>query len=358
MASGGSQPPPRRARLALLKALTGVAAAAVALVGGELLLRSAGHAPRPASERSPATPAVTEPDPELGWRQRPVRLVHPPVSPAASPFRLTVLDDGTRDSGRRAAARPAPSATPEPPGEPTVWALGGSFTQGWGVSDDQTFVWRLQRRRPGWRFVNRAVPAYGTVQSWRTLERSLAREPAPDAVLYGLIGDHARRNVGTPEWIRHLDLNRRGSRVRFPICRLDADGRLACARSRPFPRWPLGGRLASVHLAETLHGRLRARGRRAQQIPVTEAVLGELARTARQAGARLLVALLHGPPPVLERLEAFLRERGIPVADCRLPPVAGFTLPGDVHPSARGHARYAACLEPRLASLLGEGGAR
>lgn len=289
---------------------------------------------------------VTESDPELGWSHRPGRFEHPAVTPRASPFRLTLLPDGSRDTGWRG----------RPPDAPSVWVIGGSFTQGWGVSDHETFVWRLQEARPRMRFVNLAVPAYGTVQALAGLQRRLRENRPPAVVVYGFIEDHGRRNVGTPGWVRDIGLSRPDQEVRFPVCRPGPRGPLDCGLSEAFRPWGLSAHLAGVALLDALRLEWSVPGRPEQAVPATQALLLDLARTVRDAGGRLLVALLQGRRPALDHYAGFLERHGTAVADCALPLRPGYHLPGDLHPSPLAHARYASCIGTHLDALLAGAG--
>ncbi|HEY5604582.1 MAG TPA: hypothetical protein VIM41_15880 [Gammaproteobacteria bacterium] len=53
---------------------------------------------------------------------------------------------------------------------PKVIALGDSFTMGWGVDQDETFVQRLEKST-GLKILNAGVSSYGTVREIRLLER-------------------------------------------------------------------------------------------------------------------------------------------------------------------------------------------
>ena len=51
--------------------------------------------------------------------------------------------------------------------------LGCSFVQGWALSDEETFAWKLQERFVRARVLNFGTAGYGTTQSLLALERYL-----------------------------------------------------------------------------------------------------------------------------------------------------------------------------------------
>lgn len=92
-------------------------------------------------------------------------------------------------SGRRARVDARGEETPEQVG---LLAVGCSFTWGHGVENEQTYV-SLVSRRLGVRAANLAFASYGGVQSVLMLERN--RDLRPRLVVYGVIQDHAKRNL-------------------------------------------------------------------------------------------------------------------------------------------------------------------
>src|SRR5262249_12408647 len=60
------------------------------------------------------------------------------------------------------------------PGAPTALFIGCSFTQGWAISDQETFPWGVQEHFPAARVLNAGTAGYGTYQSLLGLS-----EPSP-----------------------------------------------------------------------------------------------------------------------------------------------------------------------------------
>src|SRR5579885_1261991 len=131
----------------------------VSLIAAEILLRAIGIPPwRDHIGPSNGAPALSEHPHVLGWRNRPGAVIN--IRPSGDPFRWTILVDGRRSTG------PA-----GPPGRPIVALIGCSFTQGIGLSDDETYAWDLQARNPRVEIRNYGTGGYGTYQSLLVLER-------------------------------------------------------------------------------------------------------------------------------------------------------------------------------------------
>lgn len=317
----------------------GILASVVAL---ELGLRATGASPWRTLLPLDNEPRVLVPDPVLGWRPAPGRHVFAPYVPHGAEAYVTVRTDGSRWAGAHAA------------NDATLLLVGCSFTQGWAVSDDETFAWHLQARVPELQVVNRGVAAYGTYQSLMVMERALAGPNPPQTIVYGMMEEHEARNVAAAAWLMLLASAARRDVVAVPHATLDDDGRLVRHPPVEYPRWPLREQSALVAAAERRWVEWQARERTAQQRAVTAQLLLEMARTAAAHGARFAVALLHFSPAAKAHYAALLREHGIEVVDCAFRLTADLRVPGDPHPNGLMHARYAEC----LAQGLGLGGMR
>jgi len=84
-----------------------------------------------------------------------------------------------------------------------VIALGGSFTFGHGVEDDESWPAQLGQRWPHLKVVNAAANAWGTSHALLVLERELKRE-TPVLVLYGWLRPHTDRNSIRHRWVSVL----------------------------------------------------------------------------------------------------------------------------------------------------------
>lgn len=280
----------------------------------------------------------------LGWRARPGRYELPAYSEGAPRAQVTIWEGGLRATARERHPRAQ-----------QILVLGCSYTQGWAVSDAETYAFKLQQRFPNQEVLNAGTSAWGTYQSLLRLEEQLrSAATAPVVVIVGFFGEHATRNVADPRWLRLLSrLSSRGH-VALPYCRLAGSGGLDCFPPRAYA-WPdLDRHSALAMLArEALDEWLRA-GPVAQKQEVTARLLERMQQTAAGAGSRLLVAALH----LFEAERDFYLPRlaadGIPVVDCVFPDMTDprFSVPGEGHPNGRMHTRWARCIEPALRQQL------
>ncbi len=303
----------------------------LSLLAGESLVRLAGYAPN--AFAPPAGGKWSEPDPLLGWRNRAGIF----ASSEAGNVPMTFWPD------RRRASRVDPTT-----GRPRVDMVGDSITQGYGVADAETFVWRLGMHLPDISFENLGVGGYGTYQSL-LVQQARAAEP-PALTVYGFFGDHQYRNVAFLTWVRALR-DPEGRYVVPPHVTVSG-GALVRHEGRIEAAWPLESRSAIVTELHRAWQRFEFRGRRDHARPAVELLLGEMAATAKRAGSSFLVLLLADAPGWL--IPA-LTAQGIAYADCREPEFErdpSLRIGGVGHPTAARHAAWAACLAPFVETAL------
>jgi hypothetical protein len=268
-----------------------------------------------------------QPDAELGWTIRPGGRTA----------------DGRYEANAQAARarQDVVYETTVPPGRRRVIAVGDSFTHGDGVTNEQTWAYRLERIRGDLEVVNFGVPGYGTDQAFLRWRRDAAPLRADFAVL-GIWPENMCRNLnlvryflqpgagfsGKPRFLVTAD----GGLDPIGLPVLDGDALVAAlsgdapppvmaheywAQSADVaPRWFQHSRLLRV-----VHTLARVYERRAQRnrlyagtdplgIEVTVAIARRFATEARARGAEPIVLLI----PMRDLLETWPDEGALPLA--------------------------------------------
>jgi hypothetical protein len=311
----------------------------LALGSAELLLRASGRRPWRYLGSGRRELTVHVPDAELGWRARPGRYDIPPYASGAPPIHMTVLPDGTRATG----------AGVDDAGSRLAF-VGGSITQGWAISDEETFAWKIQRRFPYLRVVNHGVSGYGTYQSLQVLERVFSQPPVPQKVFYGFIEEHEMRNVAGPGWLLLVELRSTRGGVSVPYCTLDARDDLVRHAPVRYPTWPWRQHLALIAFLEQKYVTSTGRSRANQSRAVTERLLLEMDRLVKRNGARFSVALLHFTPAAKAHYVKFLEAHGVDFVDCAFPMTPAMQVRGEYHPNGKMNTRFAECLAAKIQS--------
>jgi hypothetical protein len=240
------------------------------------------------------------------------------------------------------------------PAQADIITIGSSFGWGAGVENEETFPVRVARSL-GATGSNFAMAGYSTVQSLQLLERNI--DLSPRLVIYEFITDHLRRNVSACAPLPYrfcMDV----SHVAW-----GADGRPAIE-----PPWSNGVRRLDLQIAAQTRGvdpitwffhgldvdygrvLVQLSERRANDTRLQTAgfrfLLEQMARTTREAGAKLLVVYLpvDYKPPTSEFLQA-VRAMKLPFIDLTPayqqhnanPANPPAYIPGDGHPSVAGH---------------------
>lgn len=338
----GARPTARSAasRRPLFRIVALTAAIALPIAIGEALLRASGFA-TPTSKFRSGEPAVQEPDPELGWRNKAGEYQLSPYSRGGRPIQMRFLSDGGRATQPKAEAEQATQ-------RPQLVIVGGSFAQGWAISDRETLAWKLQARFPEIEVSNYGTGGYGSYQSLLVLERQLPKLREPALVLYAFTGHHDIRSVAPWHWMKLLsELSGQGY-IDIPYATLDSRGELIRHPPERYHAWPGGSWL---RLSEFLHARvlgLRDRlwgSRSAQARAVTERVLSSMNDVSGEHGARFAVALLSARAKKARSYEAFLRRNEVPFVDCNAFPLPReMIVAGEGHPNGVMNSRWSQCV--------------
>lgn len=270
---------------------------------------------------------LAELDPVVGFRNAPGKFS---LSFRGRNWKTTHNLDGTRA---------APGDVRHADDRPEIWAMGCSFTHGFGVEDGETFCARLQALLPGWRIVNRGVDGYSDVQALLAYREAAARSRPPKIVVLGYADVHDVRNTLSRSWQAQLSLvNTTHGEADLPYGRLNERGELEIDRKpltyRPIP---LGGRSSLLTFIDrALSVRDTAAGRPAE---VTDAAIVQFAREVEESGGRFLLAVVRGGEGHAERF-ARLGVRSVLVDPTRMNRSGGLQPDGH-HPDVDGHMRIA-----------------
>jgi hypothetical protein len=82
--------------------------------------------------------------------------------------------------------------------------LGGSYTFGHGVNDDENYPYILSTYWQRWSIVNKAVMGWGTSHAYQTLLDEIDSENPPSVVIYSMINHHIIRNFARKSWVSNL----------------------------------------------------------------------------------------------------------------------------------------------------------
>lgn len=278
------------------------------------------------------------PDPQLGWKNREGQfdMVDPERN---TPFRYTNWSLGRRATSDREPAAPMPR----------ILFFGDSYVQGYGLSNQQTFAWIVQKNHPELAVSNFGTADYGTYQSYLTLARYVR---GPCSVFYLFNTFHEGRNVAEPDWVRIVKQPPPG--LFFPYADL-SDGMLRARQSPGEMVWPLSRWLRTAALAEDYYRRASTLSRTLNKRSVTETILAKMNQTVSAAGGRFTIIFFDMTPDQRRDYREFARSHGIRFIDCDHPQMTDKRLRlSDGHPNEELNLLLARWLEPLPLATGGE----
>lgn len=303
----------------------------LALFLAEIVLRGGGYHWRPVTSDE-GTPVIFEPDAELGWRHQPGTYTQWP----ARNIRVTIWPDGSRATG----------ISPLEAGQ-TLLLVGGSFTEGWAISDEETLAWKLQARMPQFRVRNYGTGGYGTYQSLLLLRRLLGQGIQPRIVLYGFCDIHDKRNIAETGWLRTLSRMASRGHVAVPYCSIDADNRLVEMPPRSYPAKGLVRSLAVVDSGVRLVMRIADRRRIRHMRAITGELIENMHMLCSRHATQFIVIVYRCRPASRAAYFSHFRDKGIRFIDC-----TGITIhevADDPHPDGATNSRWADMVAETLA---------
>lgn len=287
-------------------------------------------------------PSFQEADSELGWTNRPGKYL---LTVDGLVVHIAIAEDGTRVTSHH----PPAGASSD------VAVLGDSFVYGYGLSDGETFPWKLQDAFPGWNFRNYGVPRWGTSQSYLQMKKILRSGDPPALFIYLFNVFHETRNIGEPVWMR-VNTAREGSDLNFPYFRIGPDGELVEHRSPGLTIPPLGRLSRLVILADELWNLTLAKSRLSEAREVTKKLLVRMENEARKAGSKFLVVPFAGDAEQFRDYEELAMSDAVRMHDCSTPlsQLERFQLP-DGHPNGAMNSILAECIGWRIPELVSGG---
>jgi len=315
----------------------------LSLIAGEAAWREMGHRPYPVPPAHPGDEDWGEPDREMGWVNKPG--AHHSNEPGHALMNFTPAHARLSfDEGSKASA------------SSRVVIVGCSATQGYGVTDDQTYAWALNQYYEDIRFDNFGTGAYDTYQSILMLKSVLSKKgDLPiQLVIYGFIDHHLIRNVAALDWIRATGW---GKGYMIPPHIKLVHSEYIAEPARMVPLWPLETSSALVTSAHEVW-LWRPKYTLDDLISVTEYLIQQMNSLSKDNGIEFLVVNLDragkltggsptGDGPRRLWLEEYTKKQNIAYLDCSPPEVSTreFRVGGIGHPNGLQHERWARCIQ-------------
>lgn len=229
-----------------------------------------------------------------------------------------------------------------------IFVYGCSFTYGYGVNDDQTFVSLLNRSREGESFSNFGVPGYGTLQALMRLKKEIESGNVPSSVMIVHSSVHPERNgmansyrkalkIGYKNSNKHVESNMQDAR--FPFMEKSKSAVQFVSWKEIYSNWPGREQFAIVNAVQSL-SQERPNEEKLEQI--TERIFEDIVELCDANSIRCIVVNLDDGK-FKNRYQDLLEKFQVGVVSVNF----DFTSekytnrPYDSHPNTLGHKRIA-----------------
>lgn len=302
----------------------------------ELALRFKGYRPWTYNQPDRNEPTMNEPDPILGWRSKEGSYLVPPYDPSGAETQYSLLASGLRKT--------SPKQNDTRDSRPKLIVVGCSYTQGWAISDEETYPWKLQNHFTKYEVLNYGNAGYSTYQSLLMLERVLPTAQNPTVVMYGFSDKHEVRNVAAVEWVRKLSMYSKRGHVNVPYVSRTAEGVLIRHAPEAYPSFPLRESSSLVALAESAYAELRGKKRTDDMREVTQRLILEMRDLTQRYGVKFVVVFLVVNEEAKNYYRKFLAENQISMIDCSHQLTDEMIVKGEGHPNGSMNAVWSACI--------------
>lgn len=307
----------------------------VSLLIVEAGLRFAGYRPLAVKEYAKRV-KTTQFHSLKGWELKVGTFHQQPYSTKGSEIIYTQLQGGFRRS------YPLQDSTLSD--KPKLVLIGGSYTRGNAISDDETFPWKLQQRLPELEILNYGVGGYGTLQSLMALEQFLPTIRQRKLVIYGLIGHHSQRNVSTTSWISTLSRFRVND-LYIPYVKIVDNERIQRQPPLHFSPFPLRENSALISLIEQAWISIRWRKHNDEPLAlITTKLVSEMKKQSSKHDADFLVVLLSVNEKAAANYMKIFSNSGIKALNCSFPLTRDMIVIGEGHPNGRMNTKWAHCI--------------
>lgn len=278
----------------------------ISLTVAEIVIRLAGYSPARLGYLD-GYKSVYGPDPMTGWRMSPG--VHDTPRVDKSLYRLTILPDGSRITSSQ---NPSSAKTPAE----VVVFLGGSFTLGEELDDQDSMPWLFQEQLPQAQVYNFGTGGYGGCQALIRMRELIKEDRFKGAIFIFTFNEfYELRNVADPAYVMILARASRSRTAHMPYCLLDQESKLTIHPPETYSPLPLVSVLSTARLMEEATNTVKSAQRTRNKREVSRAIMLEMNKSAKENGGKLVILLGEITPEVRADYRSFLEEKGIPFVD-------------------------------------------
>lgn len=230
----------------------------------------------------------------------------------------------------------------------SILVFGGSFTQGWGVSDNKTFSSRIQESLKELDVYNFGHAGYSGYQSLLLMEDKLKKIKSKKLIIYGFLEHHEQRNVARKSWLKLLAQisNSSGRKIpKVPYVILDENNNLIRKKPISYTKFIFSEKAITIYLMEKFYMKQISKKRKKYQRKATNKIFLEMKDLSLKNNANFLVVVLDWSNKLSnEKYINFFIDNKINFINCKIDMNKETLLKNDYHPNEKGHNMYKECI--------------
>ena len=300
----------------------------------EILLRFNDQKPFKYEKFEENEPSTNNFNSSLGWYPKPGKYIFKINN---QEIEQTILKDGSRITGRSFLTE-----------KNQLLLLGGSFTQGQGVSDKDTFAYKLQNKLKTYEVLNYGVGGYGTYQSYLLLENLISKENNYKLIIYFFIDHHLVRNYGDAKWLAHLSKYSKRNHLYLPYARVK-DGELLRFKPIKYLDLPLSNKIVLLHKIQKKYMEYKLKINETMKFDVFIKIVKKMRETSNKNRSNFILVNLNSDKETIKKINKELDLFGIKYFDCNLDlKSTDLIVKNDGHPNELAHNLYMDCIYSNL----------
>tara|TARA_Y100001958_G_C21242937_1_gene571477 strand:- start:66 stop:1043 length:978 start_codon:yes stop_codon:yes gene_type:complete len=297
----------------------------------EFFLRLIGHAPFKHLDTNSPHPSIYIQDNITGWSNKEgsfnVKIDEENI------VQYNILKDGSRYSGFNSDSDIQ---------KDKIILIGGSFTMGQAINDNETFAFKMQSKLEDYEVKNYGSGGFGTYQSYLKLKQLYSKFENIDYVLYFFVDHHEVRNIVDPSWLEHLS-ELSGKPVKLPFPRLDSSNKLIEYPPLEYMVLPLSSTSVIISKIQKKIMRLKLFTKNEKKM-ITKKILLKISDLTKLNKSNFIMVNLLSNDSDNNFYKEFAKKNEINYLNCRIELNDKNTVKNEGHPNNLANEKYSYCI--------------
>tara|TARA_Y100001970_G_scaffold260899_1_gene343432 strand:- start:9874 stop:10842 length:969 start_codon:yes stop_codon:yes gene_type:complete len=301
----------------------------VTLLFLELILRLTGNEPFKHLNTTSPMPIFKE-DNKLGWDTKPGNFLMKINNNEKVNYKI--LNDGSRYSGYISDNSIK-----------KILLVGGSFTLGQAINDEDTLSYFIQDNLEDYEIKNFGVSGYGTYQSYIKLKKIFETNKNVEYVIYPFIDHHEIRNYGDASWHEFLSKNSKIS-VSLPYVKLNKKNDIIEYPPLKYMVLPLSNYSVLLSKIQKKIMRISFYSKHRDKELITKKLILKMSKFTKKNGAKFIFVNLYSNKENISKYKKFSIENNIQFLDCQIELDKKYLVKNEGHPNSSANKKYSECI--------------